>query len=264
VLFSFFTVEGSYIISEVNIVMKITILGRWGAFPEAGEATSGYLIQEDGINLLLDCGSGVLAQLQKHLPIEELDACLITHFHHDHIADFGCLQYAIMISQQLGKRAGALPVYAPCEPSDKVDYFKGAKGTLFQSIRPETTLQIGSMKISFLKTIHPIYCLAVKITSKGRSLVYTADTALFTELIPFSRFADLLIAETSFYMGQNGEAYGHMNSIDVGKLAKEAEVKRLLLTHLPHFGDQQQLLQEARTVYKGPIHIIQIGESYTL
>lgn len=244
--------------------MKITILGRWGAYPEAGEATSGYLIQEDGINILLDCGSGVLSQLQKHLPIEELDACLISHFHHDHVADLGCLQYAIMINQQLGKRFGALPVYAPSEPLEKVDHFKGAKGTLFQPIRPETTLQIGSMKISFLKTIHPIYCLAVKITSKGKTLVYTADTALFDELIPFSICADLLIAETSFYKDQNGNDLGHMNSIDVGRLAKEAKVKRLLLTHLPHFGDHLQLLQEANTVYHGPIHIIQIGESYSL
>ena len=44
--------------------MKMTVVGFWGGFPEAGEATSGYLFEHDGFLLLVDCGSGVLAQLQ--------------------------------------------------------------------------------------------------------------------------------------------------------------------------------------------------------
>ena len=46
--------------------MKMTVVGFWGGFPEAGEATSGYLFEHDGFRLLVDCGSGVLAQLQKY------------------------------------------------------------------------------------------------------------------------------------------------------------------------------------------------------
>ena len=40
--------------------MKVTVLGYYGGYPDNGIATSGYLIQTEKINLLLDCGSGVL------------------------------------------------------------------------------------------------------------------------------------------------------------------------------------------------------------
>jgi ribonuclease BN (tRNA processing enzyme) len=33
---------------------KITTIGWWGAYPSAGEATSGYLLQSDGLNILGD------------------------------------------------------------------------------------------------------------------------------------------------------------------------------------------------------------------
>ncbi|MCX8046397.1 MAG: MBL fold metallo-hydrolase, partial [Anoxybacillus gonensis] len=43
--------------------MKVTVIGYWGAFPKKNEATSCYLFEHDGFRLLVDCGSGALAQL---------------------------------------------------------------------------------------------------------------------------------------------------------------------------------------------------------
>ena len=59
--------------------MQITVLGRWGAYPNPGEATSGYLLQTDKHNILLDCGSGVLTNLLKHINKEDLHAAFISH-----------------------------------------------------------------------------------------------------------------------------------------------------------------------------------------
>jgi ribonuclease BN (tRNA processing enzyme) len=81
--------------------MKITIIGHWGGFPKANEATSGYLIEHDNYKLLLECGSGVVSSLQKITDIKNLDAVLITHYHYDHCCDIGPLQYAIQIKTQL-------------------------------------------------------------------------------------------------------------------------------------------------------------------
>ncbi len=59
--------------------MKITIIGWWGAYPNAGEATSGYLLESEGFAVLIDCGSGVLAQLQKHYSLQAVDAVVLSH-----------------------------------------------------------------------------------------------------------------------------------------------------------------------------------------
>ncbi len=95
--------------------MKLTVIGHWGGYPKAGEASSGYLLEHDGFKLLVDCGSGVLSFLQNHLTVTDLDAVLISHYHPDHVADIGVLQHALLIQYFLGKSKGTLPVYAHTE-----------------------------------------------------------------------------------------------------------------------------------------------------
>ncbi|BDP76609.1 hypothetical protein EfmAA242_08370 [Enterococcus faecium] len=51
------------------------------------------MLQSDGFNLLIDAGSATLIKLQEHLDPLDLDAVILSHYHHDHIADLGVLQY---------------------------------------------------------------------------------------------------------------------------------------------------------------------------
>lgn len=73
--------------------MKLTVLGCLGAYPYKNQGTTGYLLQSDGFNLLIDAGSATLIKLQEHLDPLDLDAVILSHYHHDHIADLGVLQY---------------------------------------------------------------------------------------------------------------------------------------------------------------------------
>ena len=67
--------------------MKLTVIGCSPAWPNAGGAQSGYLIEGEG-RLLLDCGPGVLARLrQLDDGWPRVDAVAITHFHLDHWGD---------------------------------------------------------------------------------------------------------------------------------------------------------------------------------
>ena len=63
--------------------MKLTVIGCSPAWPNAGGAQSGYLVEGEG-RLLLDCGPGVLARLRR---LDDgwprVDAVAITHFHAD-------------------------------------------------------------------------------------------------------------------------------------------------------------------------------------
>ena len=79
---------------EVFGLMQVTIIGHWGGYPKVDEASSGYLIEHEGFQILLDCGSGVLSKLQKFIQPEMLNGVILSHYHPDHIADIGVLQHA--------------------------------------------------------------------------------------------------------------------------------------------------------------------------
>lgn len=111
--------------------MKVTVIGCCGGFPAANEATSGYLFQSGGYSLLVDCGSAVLSKLFAYVPAEELDAVILSHYHHDHIADIGPLQFAKQVGSFLGKGTHALPIYghdADIEQFERLTYKTHTKG----------------------------------------------------------------------------------------------------------------------------------------
>lgn len=60
------------------------------------------------------------------------------------------------------------------------------------------------------------------LLTADHTVVYTADSSYQDSFIPFSKDADLLISECNFYADQDGTSAGHMNSLEAGRIAKEA------------------------------------------
>lgn len=238
--------------------MKITVIGHWGAFPGVGEATSGYLFQHGGYNLLIDCGSGVVSNIQHHIDLKDIDTVVLSHYHHDHCCDIGVLQYGRLISTKLGQLSKCLPIYGHGED----DYFNRLTMkpyTIGISYTEGDNLDIGPFNIEFLKTRHPVLCYAFKIRAGQKCVIYGADTSYFEELITFSRRADLCIFECNLYAGADGSSIGHMSSTDAARIAKMARAKELLLTHLPHHGNYNELLEDASKHYDGKISLASKG-----
>lgn len=233
--------------------MKIRVIGRWGAYPKRGEATAGFLVEVGNHKILLDCGSGVLSVLQNVIELHELTAVFVSHNHFDHMADLGSLQYACLIDMDLKQRDIPLHLLIAKESKDEWT-IPVLKGTIEQEINQDTvvTLEDG-LTLTFFRTDHDVYCLGVKVSYEGKNLVYTADSRYDETLVPYLKDADLLITEASFYANFDAARYGHMNSTEAGKLASKAGVKKLLLTHLPHFGDIQLLREEAALMFSGEI-----------
>lgn len=239
--------------------VKLTVVGYWGGYPGVNEATSGYLVEKDGFSLLIDCGSGVLSKLQNYISPEKISAVILSHYHHDHIADIGPLQYARLISSFIGKKTNNLPIYAPkgVEPEQFVKLTHAH--TTGVAYDPQETVSIGPFEISFMQTAHPVACYAMRITDGEKVIIYTADSSYKQEFSSFANKADLLICECNLYKHQNGKNQGHMNSHDAGTIAKDAGVSKLLLTHLPHFGDVNLLPEEASEIYNGEIILANNG-----
>lgn len=246
--------------------MKLTVLGCYGGYPYNGVGTSSYLITSGDYHLLLDCGSGALIALQKVLSPLQLNAVLLTHYHHDHTADVGVLQY----EWQLGtdpKAEPILPIYGHTADPLNFGGLTWPQATEGRAYDPQQTLKLGPLDIEFLPTHHPVPAYAPRITERatGQTLVFTADTAYFDGLIDWAKDADVLLADTNFYADHQGPAW-HLTSTQSGHLAQAAHVKQLLLTHLPQTGDWSQLTTEAQQAAGQdlPVATVVVGKTYEI
>ncbi|UOQ92783.1 MBL fold metallo-hydrolase [Halobacillus shinanisalinarum] len=237
--------------------MKITVIGYWGGYPAAGSATSSYLVEKNDYTLLVDCGSGSLSRLQQFKKVTDLDAVILSHYHHDHIADLGVLQYAWLVQNNLEQTENILPIYGHSEDGafSKLSH----QYTNGMAYHPGETLQLGPLSINFLKTDHPVPCYGMRICDGTDVFVYTADTSYNNEWVQFAKGADLLVTDTNFYKGMDGSGPGHMTSEEAATIANKANVDTLWLSHLPHFGQHTRLKQEAEDVFHGTIQLATEG-----
>lgn len=229
--------------------MKVTVLGIYGGYPYNGIASSSYLIQEGDFNLLLDAGSGSLLALEKVLDPLQLDAVILSHYHHDHAADLGVLQYYWQLNQGT-KKEPILPIFG--HDKDPLNFASLTLQGVTQgyAYHDYESTQIGPLTISFLETRHPVPAFAMRIeNTTGEVLVFTADTAYFAGLVEFSRDADLLITDTNFPADKTGRKW-HMTSTESAELAKNSNSKLLLLAHLPQQVPLEQIYAEAKTKFE--------------
>ncbi|WP_227936728.1 MBL fold metallo-hydrolase [Alkalihalobacillus deserti] len=244
--------------------MKLTVVGYWHGYPEKGEATSGYLLEENDFKLLIDCGSGVLSNLHSYCALTDLDGIILSHYHHDHLADIGAYQYARIINKGMDVDMKESTIYGHSDDEQafaKLAYQNVVKSQAYQE---QTSKNIGPFTFTFKKTDHPVPCYAMRIESKGKTIVYTADSSFFPELAEFANGADLLITECSGYKGDQIAEFGHMTSETAGQLAKQAKPIKLVLSHLPHKGNHEQLRQEVAKHYTGEVILASSGLTFSL
>lgn len=237
--------------------MKVTIIGRWGAYPAKGEATSCYLIEVEHYKFVLDLGSGSLSQLSKLIDLSEIDAVFISHLHADHLADLMTLQYAALVDSQLGRRKKKLDIYL--NDSEEYIQFEHPESVNVHRITADSEIEIASILFSFCETIHDTPTLAVKIQWKNKTIVYTADTAYSETIASFASGANLLIAECSFYASQQRIAVNHSTTTDVARIMNLAKPEQTILTHLPHYGCHEQLVKEVNQLTN---YFVQLAESF--
>ncbi len=88
---------------------------------------------------------------------------------------------------------------------------------------------------------------------KGRVVVIAGDTRPLDSLISFANEADLLIHEGTFRSDKKEDAneFGHSTIRDAATLAKRANVKKLIITHVSsrYANEEKELLDEARAIF---------------
>ncbi len=135
----------------------------------------------------------------------DLDAVILTHYHHDHIADLGVLQYYWQLYPGNEERQ-VLPIYGHGE--DAVHFESLTMPGVTQGIDylQMESLELGPFTITFMKTIHPVTCYAMRFVEKstGKVFVFTGDSGYLESFVPFAQGADLFLQIPIFLQAMSG------------------------------------------------------------
>lgn len=241
--------------------MRLTVLGGCGAWPEAGQACSGYLLEHDGFRLVIDLGYATLPRLLAYSPATGIDAVVISHGHPDHCADLNPLLRARALS---GDPAPALPVHALAGALDAVLALDRpgmlADAIDLREITSPGPLRIGPFSVATRLLPHWLPNAGMRIEGGGSVLAYTGDSGPVPEIAELARGAGVLLAEATYPDRVPDDSAGYLSSArDAGRWAALAGAGRLLLTHLWPGSDHGAAAKFARESYSGPVDVASAG-----
>jgi ribonuclease BN (tRNA processing enzyme) len=246
--------------------MRLTILGGCGAWPEAGQACSGFLLEHDGFRLVLDLGYATVPRLFEYAAADQIDAVVISHGHPDHCADLNPLLRARALSDD---PPAPLPVHALPGALDAV-LALDRPGMLsaaieLREIRPGARLDIGPFSVGTRLLPHWVPNVGMRVSAGGASLMYTGDSGPAAEVAELARDADLLLAEATYVSQVPEDSRRFLSSAaEAGRTAARAGVRRLLLTHLWPGTDRPAARAAAGAAYDGEVRVATAGMTLDL
>ena len=270
---------------------RIILLGTKGGprVGEAGRSNPSTLILINDVPYVVDCGYGVSRQLIKaDVALNRVRYLFITHHHSDHNLEYGPLFYNAWIT--------GLPVrfdaYGPVGLRKMTrDFFAYQKFdidiriadegrpdprkllTVHEFNRSGLVMQNEDVRVTSLRVKHPpiTQSYAYRFDARDRSVVISGDTAYLPAMAEFAKGADVLVHEVMYLPGieallqrlpnaarlRQHLMAAHTVSEDVGRIAAQAGVKTLVLSHFVPGDDpsitDDQWADGVRKHFKGEI-----------
>jgi len=245
---------------------RLVLLGTGGGprVTAKGRAKPATLIVVNNIPYVIDCGDGVALQLARAgVGLDKLRYLFITHHHSDHNLDYGNLIYA---GWAAGLRTpvdayGPPPLAAMTEAYWQLNRFDietriadEGRTDLRKLVTAHEFAQGGQVmrnedvKVTAARVRHPPIeqAYAYRFDAADRSIVISGDTAYSPELVALAKGADVLVCEAMHLGGleallkkvpnaatlREHLLASHVVTEEVGRIAAEAAVKTLVLSHL--------------------------------
>ncbi len=230
---------------------SLTVLGSCGAWPEAGRACAGFLLEYDGFKVVLDLGYAALPQLLRYLPTGEVDAIVVTHQHPDHCVDVSALA---RVRYYEAPDAPPIPLYSPPGVLDVLRALEPNPdpATVFDVHDLAATREIGPFTLETVLLPHYVTNLGVRLKAPGVSVAYTGDSGPSPDLAKLAQGTDLFISDATL-QGPSPQTTPRyvMTAAEAARGALGAA--RLVLTHFWPGSDRSVSVAEAREVFSGEV-----------
>ena len=244
---------------------RVVLLGTKGGprVGEAGRSNPSTLILINDVPYVVDCGYGTTRRLiETNVPLDQLRYIFITHHHSDHNLELGALIYSAWITGKPIRIDAFGPVGLRKMAFDFFNYEKfdietrivdeGRPDprkllTVHEFTRGGVVMRNDEVKITSCRVRHPpiTQSYAYRFDARDRSIVISGDTAYSPELAELAKGADVLVHEVMYLPGieklvsrlPNAKRLrahlmaAHTLPEDVGRVAAQAGVKTLVLTH---------------------------------
>ncbi len=257
----------------------LTILGSGAALPTGNRRCSAQVLNIRGFKMLIDCAEGTQDRIRFcHIRLQSISTIVISHLHGDHF--FGLP--GLLSTMHLCGRTEPLTIVAPHGAREVVettfdltgnhidyhvewvemDFAEGCRRVLenryctvdaFPIVHsvPTYGFRITEVPRSLPSDVYPLAAAKVPL-----SYAYCCDTAYTEDLLPHVAGVDLLCLESTFAdeLGELADQRKHLTAGQAGRLARMADVRQLLLTHISaRYKDSEIILRQATAEFGNTI-----------
>jgi ribonuclease BN (tRNA processing enzyme) len=218
-------------------------------------------VVETDTTLLFDFGPRTLINLQKvRIDRHRLQHLFFSHYHADHFSDFITFFFDAVIQARLVAARPPLQIYGPRGTRrlfrtifKEFPSFSSAPFAVTLTELTDETIRLGGTEITAGTVVHSkhIHCQGYRVVHRGAVFTYSGDAEYCDGVVRLCQGADVAVLDCSFPAQRPGK--GHMTARDCGRVAREAAVKRLFLSHFYPIAERYDVVAQARAEFKGRV-----------
>jgi len=241
--------------------MEITILGSGTCVPSLKRGSPGLILRIGDRILLFDSGTGTIERMLKRgITYLDLDMVLYTHTHPDHTADLVPLIFACKYGESPRRKdlpiIGGMGFKAYLQAIQEV-YGRWVQPDLFQIHITEVydeVLEYDLFRVIAKPMNHLPESVGYRVESHdGKSMAFSGDTDSCPNLVELARGVDVLVVESA--LPDEMKADGHLTPSLAGRIGREANCKKMVLTHLYPVCDTVDIAEQCKKEYQGELLI---------